>query len=527
MTLESSSSAQAAGRQAPAQAPLLQLKNIGKQFPGVRALEEIDLEVFPGEVLALVGENGAGKSTLLRVINGDYTPDTGEVLFRGERVALASPADSHARGVRVIYQEPEIVADVTVAENIFIGELPRRFGRMVDWQQLKREAQRHLVELGVQEEIDPLQKANRLSAAQRQMVEIARAIKAEVSLLALDEPTSSLSDEDANRLFKIVERFRSRGAAIIYVSHRLREVLQLADRIAVLRDGRLVTVQPAAAMTESDLVRYMVGRNIGNMYGEKARQRKELVLEVENLCAPGIDNVSFQVHRGEVVGFAGLVGAGRTDLAKTLFGERPIRSGHVRLRGQEVRLKTAEDAIRQGIGFTPEDRKREALVLDRSVKDNISLVILRRISSLRFVRRRKEQQIVQGLVARLRVKTPSIDQKVRKLSGGNQQKVVLARWLARDPDVLILDEPTRGVDVGAKSEIYRLIDELACQGMGVIFISSELPEILGVSDRIVVMQGGRVTGELAAEDATEESVLRLAMAKQLEQQVQVEQETLS
>jgi L-arabinose transport system ATP-binding protein len=277
-------------------------------------------------------------------------------------------------------------------------------------------------------------------------------------------------------------------------------------------------VQKAAGMSEADLVRYMVGRNIVNMYGDKTRRRQELVLQVENLCAPGVDNVSFSVHAGEVVGFAGLVGAGRTDLAKTLFGERPITSGRILLRGKAVQVRSAEDAIHQGIGFAPEDRKREALVLDRSVKDNISLVILRKISRLRFVRRRQEQRIVDDLVARLRVKTPSIEQAVRKLSGGNQQKVVLARWLARDPDVLILDEPTRGVDVGAKAEIYRLIDELAAQGMGVIFISSELPEILGVSDRIVVMQHGQVTGELPAEGATEEGVLRLAMAKQLVQE---------
>jgi L-arabinose transport system ATP-binding protein len=499
----------------PRQPPLIQLKNIGKQFPGVRALDDITLDIYPGEVLALIGENGAGKSTLLRVLNGDYAPDAGELRFGGERVIFASPADSHARGVRVIYQEPEIVPDVTIAENIYIGEIPRRLGRFVDWRRLHREAAQHLAELGVGDQIKPQFKANQLSAAQRQMVEIARAIKAQVSLLALDEPTSSLSDEDANRLFRIVEQFRSRGAAIIYVSHRLREVLALADRIAVLRDGRLVTVQPAKDMHEADLVRFMVGRSISNMYGDKTRQRQELVLEVESLCAPGIDNVSFCVHGGEVVGFAGLVGAGRTDLAKTLFGERPITGGRVRLHGREVQLRSAADAIRQGIGFAPEDRKREALVLDRSVKDNISLVILRRISRLRFVRRRQEQQIVGNLVTRLRVKTPSLQQAVRKLSGGNQQKVVLARWLARDPAVLILDEPTRGVDVGAKAEIYRLIDELAAQGMAVIFISSELPEILGVSDRIIVMQHGQVTGELLAEDATEEAVLRLAMAKQL------------
>ncbi|MBK8050184.1 MAG: sugar ABC transporter ATP-binding protein [Anaerolineales bacterium] len=352
------------------------------------------------------------------------------------------------------------------------------------------------------------------------MVEIARSIKAEVILLALDEPTSSLSDEDANRLFHIVGQFRSRGAAIIYVSHRLREVLALADRIAVLRDGQLVTVQPAAGMNEGDLVRYMVGRNITNLYGEKTRRLGECVLQVENLSAAGVHNISFDLHRGEVLGFAGLVGAGRTDLAKALFGDRRTTGGRVLLKGREVKWHEPEDAIDQGIGFAPEDRKREALVLDRSVKDNISLVILRQISRFRFVRRVQEARVVNHLVDRLRIKTPSTQQNVRKLSGGNQQKVVLARWLARDPDVLILDEPTRGVDVGAKSEIYRLIDEMAAQGMGVIFISSEMPEILGVSDRILVMQGGQITGELAADGATEEAILRLAMAKHLvEEQV--------
>jgi L-arabinose transport system ATP-binding protein len=499
----------------PTQQPILQFNGITKVFPGVRALDDVSLDLYPGEVLALVGENGAGKSTLLRVMNGDYHPDGGSLTFRGQTVAFATPRDSHAMGVRVIYQEPEILPELTVAENIYLGELPRRGGGVVDWNGLYQRAHEALNRLGVGHVISPRVKASALSAAQRQMVEIARAIKSEVAVLALDEPTSSLSESDSEQLFEIVNQFRKAGVALIYVSHRLPEILQLADRIAVLRDGKLVAVRNCAETSESELVSLMVGRELVRRFDHDIYTQAEVVMQVEGLTTERVRDISFKLHKGEVLGFAGLVGAGRTDLAKALFGADRILRGKVSVKGKAVALRDRYQAIRAGIGFTPEDRKKEALVLTRSVRENIALVVLRSISRLRFVKRGTEQAMVQELVNSLRVKTPSIDQEVSKLSGGNQQKVVLARWLARKPDILILDEPTRGVDVGAKVEIYKLIHELAKQGIGVVFISSELPEVLGVSDRVIVMQNGHITGEMPAKDATEEAVLRLAMADTL------------
>lgn len=501
--------------QPSSQKPIFEFKSISKFFPGVRALDEVSLQVYPGEVLALVGENGAGKSTLLKLLSGDYQPDNGSMEFEGSPISFNSPADSHAAGVRVIYQEPEILPELSVAENIYLGELPSRSKVIVDWNTLYENAHASLDKLGMGDVVSPRVKASKLSAAQRQVVEIARSIKSDLRVLALDEPTSSLSEEDSTHLFQIVEQFRKQGVAIIYVSHRLAEILKLADRIAVLRDGKLVAVRNSCDTCESELVSLMVGRDLGGRFERQPHIQPEVVLKVENLCTDKVHEVSFELKRGEVLGFAGLVGAGRTDMAKAIFGEDQLEAGKIYLNGKEIQIKAPGEAIKAGIGFSPEDRKREALVLLRSVRDNVTLVILSALSRLRFVNRGEEQSIVNNLVERLRVKTPGIQQEVGKLSGGNQQKVVLARWLARKPDVLILDEPTRGVDVGAKAEIYRLIDEMAAQGMGVIFISSELPEVLGVTDRIMVMQNGRITGEMPTSEATEEAVLRLAMAGNL------------
>jgi L-arabinose transport system ATP-binding protein len=357
--------------------------------------------------------------------------------------------------------------------------------------------------------------ADKLTPAQRQVVEIMRAIKAGVRVLALDEPTSSLSDKEANLLFEIVRRLRLEGVAIIYVSHRLHEILMLADRVAVLRDGQLVAVKHAQDTNEVELMSLMVGRPLSHLFERTSHVQSEVALRVEGLNTATLHNITFEVRRGEVVGFAGLVGAGRTDVAKALFGAMPSLSGRVEVEGQEVKIRSPQDAMNVGIGFAPEERKAEALFQVMTVRENASIAILRQITRLRFVRRREEMNTVSALTDRLRVKTPSLQQEIRKLSGGNQQKVVLARWLARQPKVLILDEPTRGIDVGAKAEIYRLIDQLAAEGIGIIFISSELPEILGVSDRIIVMQGGQITGELLAAEATAQAVLSLAMAANL------------
>jgi ABC-type sugar transport system ATPase subunit len=492
----------------------LSLTGVSKAFENVQALSGVDLEIDGGEVLALVGENGAGKSTLLRVLNGDYRPDGGTLAIEGSPVAFSRPADAHAAGVRVIYQEPEIVPHVSVAENLFIGELPRRAGRLVHGAALRRGAQAQIDRYGFHDVLRPGTEGARLNPSQRQLVEILRAIKSNARVIAFDEPTSSLTETEVERLFEIIERLRRDGVAIVYVSHRLNEVLRLADRIAVLRDGHLVDTRPAHGNTGAELMRMMVGRTVSQVFPDERRSRAEVALRAAGLYSDWLHDISFEVRAGEVLGVAGLVGAGRSELAKAIFGDVRLHAGRVEVGGRQVRLRSPRDAIRAGIGYAPEDRKAEALVLMLGLRENISLASLDRLRRSRFVRRAEERRLVADLVERLEIKTPSLDQEVAKLSGGNQQKGVLARWLARKPRVLLLDEPTRGIDVGAKAEIYRLIDELAAAGMAVVFISSELPEVIGMSDRVIVMQGGRITGALDRQRATEERIIALAMPEQ-------------
>jgi len=499
---------------APSPPGNLEIRNISKAFPNVQALTNVSLDIRPGEVLAFVGENGAGKSTLLKIINGDYKPDSGTLTIDGRRLNFANPSEAHKGGVRVIYQEPEIIPGVDVAENIWVGELPRRLV-LIDRRKLIDQVRHSLEEYGFENVLPMNLMGDQLSSAQRQVVEIMRALKEGVRVLALDEPTSSLTDEEVERLFALVRRLREEGVAIIYVSHRIKEILQLCDRVAILRDGRLVAVRPAAELNDAEIVRLMVGRELSDVFQRRPAGTDQEVLRVENLNSNWHRDVSFHINAGEVVGFAGLVGAGRSELAKVVFGELPKASGKVFLAGRDVNIRRPDDAIAKGIGFAPEDRKREGLVLIRSVLENASIAILDRITRFHFVQRRLERSIATGFIEKLRVRTPSLEQEVGKLSGGNQQKVVLARWLAARPKVLILDEPTRGIDVGAKAEIYRLIDDLANEGLGIMFISSELPEILGLSDRIYVMQNGRITGELSGASASEEDVLGLAMVDHL------------
>lgn len=492
----------------------LKVRHISKAFPNVQALTDVSLDIRPGEILAFMGENGAGKSTLLKIINGDYRQDVGTLSIDGQELSFSNPRQAHKAGIRVIYQEPEIVPGVDVAENIWLGELPKRFG-FVDRHQLNEQVQHSLAEYGFEGVLPMDVLGEELSSAQRQLVEIMRALKEGVRVLALDEPTSSLTDEEVERLFTLVRRLRDEGVAIIYVSHRISEILRLCDRVAVLRDGLLVAVKRSAELTEAEIVRLMVGRELSDIFQRNRAGTGQEVLRVEDLDSNWHQGVNVRINAGEVVGFAGLVGAGRSELAKVIFGEYPKNSGKIYLEDREVNIRRPDDAIAKGIGFAPEDRKREGLVLIRSVLENASLAILKQLSRFHFVRSRMERSVVSNFVEKLEVRTPSLEQEVGKLSGGNQQKVVLARWLAARPKVLILDEPTRGVDIGAKAEIYRLIDELANEGLGIMFISSELPEILGLSDRIYVMQNGRITGELSATEATEEAVLELAMVDNL------------
>ncbi len=491
----------------------LHIRNVSKAFPNVQALTDVSLDIRPGEILAFMGENGAGKSTLLKIINGDYRPDAGTLTIDGKQLQFSNPWEAHKAGIRVIYQEPEIIPGVDVAENIWVGELPKRFG-LVDRRRLNEQVRQGLAEYGFADVLPMDLLGDQLSSAQRQIVEIMRALKSGVRVLALDEPTSSLSDEEVDRLFTLVRRLRDEGVAIIYVSHRIREILQLCNRVAILRDGQLIAVEPASELTDADIVRLMVGRELSDVIKRSPSATDREVLRVEHLNSNWHEDINIHINAGEVVGFAGLVGAGRSELAKVIFGDMPKKSGRIVLDGNEVSFHSPNDAISNGIGFAPEDRKREGLVLIRSVLENASIAILPQISRFHFVNSRKEQSIVKRFVDKLQVRTPSLKQDVGKLSGGNQQKVVLARWLASRPKVLILDEPTRGIDVGAKAEIYRLIDNLANEGLGIMFISSELPEILGLSDRIYVMQNGRITGELTGAEATEEAVLGLAMVDQ-------------
>ena len=489
----------------------LRIRGISKAFPTVQALSDVSLDVHSGEILAVLGENGAGKSTLLRIINGEYRPDAGTLALDGQELNFHSPLDAHRGGIRVIYQEPEIIPGVDVAENIYVGELPRR-GPFVDRVALMARVQRDLARYGFQEALPLSLMGDQLSAAQRQLVEILRTLKSGVRVLALDEPTSSLTDAEIDRLFDLLHKLRSEGVAIIYVSHRIKEILRIADRVAIMRDGKLITVKGANELTEGEIVRLMVGRELSKALQREKAKTGRVMLRVESIESSWHHNVTFEIRAGEVVGFAGLIGAGRTELAKVIFGDLPKKSGRVFVDGKQVEIRSPDVAVHLGIGFAPEDRRREGLALSRSVLENVSLAILRRLSRFHFVQRNAERRLVRGYVDSLRIRTASVDQEAGKLSGGNQQKVVLARWLAARPKILILDEPTRGIDVGTKAEIYRLIDNLANDGLAIMLISSELPEIMSVSDRIYVVRHGRIAGEMPGAEATEEKILSLAVA---------------
>ncbi|MEV6731114.1 MULTISPECIES: sugar ABC transporter ATP-binding protein [unclassified Streptomyces] len=504
---------------APAPAPVmaagLRVAGVAKSFAGVPALRDISLDFPAGSVTALMGENGAGKSTLLKIVCGDHPADSGTVHVDGAEVRLRSPADARAAGIRLIPQEPEIVPHLTVAENVYLGALPTRAGRRFDRAALRGRLREDLVRIGFGHVLDADAPGIALTPAQRQLVEILRALTGEAKVVAFDEPTSSLSEHEVEALFTLIRRLRAQGLAVVYVSHRMQEIFRLADRVAVLRDGALVGVKAADATDEGDIVRMMVGRDLSTVFARPHVATDRVVLDVREVTTDDVRGISLQVRAGEVVALAGLVGAGRSELARALIGDLPLRGGTVSVQGAELRLRRPSDAIRAGIGLAPEERKAQALFLDRSVRDNIALVVLDRLRRLRFVRRAAEQELAREYTGRLRVRTPSVEREVRTLSGGNQQKVVLARWLARRPAVLILDEPTRGIDVGAKAEIYRIIADLAEAGVALLVISSELPEVLGLADRVLVMQGGRITGELDRSEATEEAVLALAMADDL------------
>jgi ABC-type sugar transport system ATPase subunit len=486
----------------------VRFEGVSKRFPGAQALTDVSFEIAAGACHALCGENGAGKSTLGKIVAGIYRPDGGRLLINGSEAHFTSPRDALAAGVGMVHQELAFCDNLSVAENLTLSDLPAR-GGIVDREAMRQRAEAMLAETGT--ELDVSREFGKLAIGQRQMVQIAAAVGGGARVIVFDEPTSSLSQAEAERLFALIERLKARGVTCIYVSHRMPEIFRLCDAVTVLRDGRHVATRATVSLTESDLVQMMIGRPLAEYFGRHSTSGVgDEVLRVEGLTVPGkFEDVSFSVRAGEIVGLAGLMGAGRSEVASALFGiERPSR-GRIVLRGRPVEVRNPAHAITLGIGYVPEDRKRQGLVLSASGLHNTSLPILRRLSRLSWIRRTHERSVAREYFDRLRVRTPSLDASVAGLSGGNQQKIVLAKWLAASSQILILDEPTRGVDVGAKAEIHALVGELAARGTAILVISSELPEVISLSDRIVVLRGGRLAGELPRREATEDSVLRL------------------
>jgi rhamnose transport system ATP-binding protein len=485
--------------------PRLQLTGISKRFAATAALTDVSLELLSGEVHALVGENGAGKSTLVKTIAGVHQPDAGEIRLDGEKVVISNPAASRAMGIAVVHQEPRLFPDLSVAENIFLVAPPTDRFHTIAWKDMRRMATELFDQLDVK--IDVSAPVRGLSMADQQLVEIAKALSIDARVLILDEPTASLSSHEVDRLFTIVRRTKERGVAVLFVSHRLDEVFALCDRATVFRDGRHVVTAPTSELTTASLVRHMVGREV-TLFPKATSTLGEPLLEVRHLSdASGFRDISFTVRAGEILGLAGLVGAGRTEIARVLFGIEPRVSGEVLLDGKPVEFGSPAEALRAGIAYVPEDRHQDGLVLDFSIANNITLPILPRLFPRLFLNGRTEADVAATVSERLRVRSTGVGQAVSALSGGNQQKVVIAKWLATKPRVLILDEPTRGVDIGAKVEVHRIVSELAATGLAIIMISSDLPEVLAMSDRIVVLHEGRMAEEIAGADATEERVM--------------------
>ncbi len=498
-------------------APLLRMTLIGKRFPGVQALDDVGLEVLPGEIHALLGENGAGKSTLIKILSGAQQPDSGTIEFAGQKVTMASPHDAQRRGIVTIYQEFTLAPNMTIAENVFIGREPG-LGVFVSWRKMAAETRAITARLGLR--LRPMSIVRELRVAEQQMVEIARALSMKSRLIVMDEPTSALSSDEVEKLFRIMRDLKAQGLSVLFVTHRLEEVMRICDRYTVLRDGRLVGSGSIAEATIDSIIRLIVGRQVNALYAHREKTvAGDVVLSVEGLTRRGnaqdqnaivLADVSLEVRRGEILGIAGLVGAGRTEMARAVFGADPFDSGRVIIDGEEVHIRSPQDAIRHGVGLVPEDRKQQALFLALAVRTNLSMASHDRLTRWgMFIDETAEREMVEEFRKKLNIRMASPEQLISSLSGGNQQKVTLARWLALGPKVLIVDEPTRGIDIGAKVEVHYLLFELARSGIAVIAISSELPEILAISDRIVTMREGRVTGQIKSEDANEEVLMSM------------------
>lgn len=491
----------------------VEIKGISKAFPGVQALKDISFRAEGGQVTALMGENGAGKSTLLKILSGDIRPDEGVIIMDGEEKKFSNPNDALKNSISIIYQERQLMPQLTVMENVFLEDLPRNKIGLINRKELKARTQEIIDKFGLH--IDPLELVGRLSVAYQQMVEIMKAYRRNSTLIAFDEPTASLADAEISILFKLIAQLKEEGKIVLYVSHRMAEIFQVTDKIVVLKDGKNVRDFVTKETNEQELIKSMVGRDIGDTYSNLSRNDKygDVLLEVKNLNTEMLRDVSFTLRRGEVLGFAGLVGAGRTEVMRAIFGADPITSGDIILRGEKVEFKSPRDAIEAGIALCPEDRKEQGLVLGRSIADNITMPVLKKVKKGLFLNRKEEDRLAIGAINDYSIKTPTVEKIVVELSGGNQQKVILGRWTSDvlNMDILILDEPTKGIDVGTKAEIYQMVCDFAKQGKGVIFISSELTEVINVSDSIIVMHNGHITGKVTRQEATEESVLALAM----------------
>ena len=495
---------------------ILRIEGVTKEFPGVRALDNVSLDVRRGEIHAFIGENGAGKSTLINIISGGLKPTKGVVYYNGEPVNFSHPIEAQRAGISVVHQELKMIGDLSVVENIFLGSWKYKTVagvKVVDWPTMKKEAGELLKSLDF--EIDLDMKVGELSVARQQIIEICRALSHNSELIIMDEPSATLTDRELEVLFRVIDMLKAKGVTIIYISHRLDELFRLADRVTILRDGKLIDIRDMSDITKPELISLMVGREIGDDYPRRTWPLGEEVLSVKNVCNKHLrlENISFNVHKGEILGIAGLVGAGRTETAKILFGEFPKDSGEITLMGKPYESHRISQAVAKGIALVPEDRKKEGLVLEMQVQNNISMSNFKNIMTNGILNRKKEADLAGEYVKKLGIAVPSIESLTRNLSGGNQQKVVLAKWLAADPDLIIFDEPTRGIDVGAKAEIYKLMSGLAQQGKAIIMISSEMPELMGMSDRLVVMHEGHVMGELQKEEFSQERIMGMLVGE--------------
>jgi ribose transport system ATP-binding protein len=490
--------------------PVIEMKGISKAFSGNRVLDQVDFQLLRGEIHALMGENGAGKSTLIKILTGIYERDAGKVFIKGKEVHFKNPKEAEQMGIAVIHQELNIIPYLTVYENMFLGKelTVGRFGITRD-KEMKKKTKEYLDRLGI--EIDPNTEAGNLSVGQQQMIEIARAVAANTEVLIMDEPTAALTDREIEALFKVIDSLKKQGVGIVYISHRMEEIFQICDRISVLRDGQFIDSKEVAKTNFDEIVKLMVGRQLGERFPERNIKIGQERFKVENLTSKGsFENISFSIHQGEIVGVAGLMGAGRSEIMQAIFGYRALDGGKMFIDGKEVTIKSPYEAIKAGIAFVTEDRKSQGLILDLSVRENLSITTLDKISNKSVVSSKTEISLVDEMIEKLHVKTSGREISVKSLSGGNQQKIVIGKWLGIHPKILILDEPTRGVDVGAKKEIYQLMNDLTKQGVSIIMVSSELPEILGMSDRVLVIHEGKLANVLNKSEATQENIMQSA-----------------